>query len=528
MTSNAVKTFPSSGLVQKPRVDSAKIVKWSLFVVAVLAALYLVTIMYWAGQALLAFACLCGFSLAFFVYLAKRTYAYRYMFPGLAGMAIFVLFPMVYTVAIGFTNYSSPDHLQTFERATQVLLDQTYTPPGGTNYAYSLHRADEGLQLLLQPQGSEERFITPPMDVDNLVTSNEVVTVEAEALLTEPGEPLAMKEVIRLRETLDAISVQFPDGSSATRKGLREFTSRQPLYVRNADGTLTNQQTGEILTPNFETGFYETSGGQTIRPGFRTGVGFANFIRTFADPAFQGPFLQIFVWTVMFAGLTVVFTLIVGLTLACLLEWEALRFRKVYQTLLFLPYAVPAFISILVFRGLFNNNFGEINRILDAVLGIQPDWFSDPLLAKTMILIVNTWLGYPYIMVLCMGLIKSIPGDLYEASAIAGIGPWQNFTRITAPLLVKPLTPLLIASFAFNFNNFVLIALLTGGRPDIIGARVPAGTTDILVSYTYRIAFEDSGRNFGLAAAISTLIFVLVAIMAIVQIRMTKASASAA
>jgi maltose/maltodextrin transport system permease protein len=528
MVSNAVKTFPSSDSIQKPHLDVAHIVKWSLFIVAVLAALYLVTIMYWAGQALLAFVCLCGFALACFVYLSKRAYAYRYMFPGLAGMAIFVVFPMVYTIAIGFTNYSSPNHLQTLERATQVLLDQTYTPPGGTSYAFSLHRADEGLQLVLQPQGSDKRFITPSIDVNDLATSGEIVSVNAEPLLTEPGEPLAIRDIIQLRDSLDAISVQFPDGSSATRQGLREFTSRQPLYVRNPNGTLTNQQTDEILTPNFETGFYQTSDGQNIRPGFRTGVGFANFIRTFTDPAFQGPFVQIFVWTVMFAGLTVLFTLIVGLTLACLLEWESLRFRKVYQTLLFLPYAVPAFISILVFRGLFNNNFGEINRILDAVLGIQPDWFSDPWLAKGMILIVNTWLGYPYIMVLCMGLIKSIPGDLYEASAIAGIGPWQNFTRITAPLLVRPLIPLLIASFAFNFNNFVLIALLTGGRPDIVGARVPAGTTDILVSYTYRIAFEDSGRNFGLAAAISTLIFVLVAIMAIVQIRVTKANESAA
>jgi maltose/maltodextrin transport system permease protein len=528
MASDAVKAFPSSDTGQTPQVNGAQIFKWSLFVVAVLAALYLVTIMYWAGQVLLAFACLCGFSLAFFVYLSQRAYAYRYMFPGLAGMAIFVVFPMVYTIAIGFTNYSSPNHLQTFERATQVLLDQTYTPPGGTSYRFSVYRADEGLQLVLQPQGSDARFITPPMDINDLKASNEVVTVEVEPLSTEPGEPLAIREVIQLRGALDLISVQFPDGSSATRKGLREFTSRQPLYVRNSDGALINQQTGATLTPNFETGFYETSDGQAIRPGFRTGVGFANFIRTFTDPAFQGPFVQIFIWTVMFAGLTVLFSLIVGLTLACLLEWESLRFRKVYQTLLFLPYAVPAFISILVFRGLFNNNFGEINRILNAVLGIQPDWFSDPLLAKAMILIVNTWLGYPYIMVLCMGLIKSIPGDLYEASAIAGIGPWQNFTRITAPLLVKPLTPLLIASFAFNFNNFVLIALLTGGRPDILGAQVPAGTTDILVSYTYRIAFEDSGRNFGLAAAISTLIFILVAIMAIVQIRMTKASASAA
>jgi maltose/maltodextrin transport system permease protein len=125
-------------------------------------------------------------------------------------------------------------------------------------------------------------------------------------------------------------------------------------------------------------------------------------------------------------------------------------------------------------------------------------------------------------MVVCMGLIKAIPSDLYEASALAGAGPLDNFFRITMPLIIKPLTPLMVASFAFNFNNFVLISLLTGGRPDFLDTKVPAGTTDLLVSYTYRIAFEDSGQNFGLAAAISTMIFVLVAVLAIVNMRLAR------
>ena len=240
------------------------------------------------------------------------------------------------------------------------------------------------------------------------------------------------------------------------------------------------------------------------------------------DADVRGPFFSIFVWTVLFAALTVVFSTALGMALAVLLEWPALKFRGVYRTLLFLPYAVPGFISILVFKGLFNQNFGEINAILDALFGIRPAWFADPLLAKVMILIVNTWLGYPYIMILCSGLIKSIPADLYEASAIAGAKPLTNFFRITAPLIVRPLTPLLISAFAFNFNNFVLIALLTDGRPDFLNTKLPAGTTDILVSYTYRIAFTDSGQNFGLAAAISTLIFVMVGVLAMVQLRITQ------
>jgi maltose/maltodextrin transport system permease protein len=240
------------------------------------------------------------------------------------------------------------------------------------------------------------------------------------------------------------------------------------------------------------------------------------------DADFRSPFVSIFVWTIVFAALTVVFAGGLGMTLAVLLNWEALPNRTLYRTLLFLPYAVPGFISILVFKGLFNQNFGEINGILHSLLGIRPAWFADPLLAKAMLLIVNTWLGFPYFMILCTGLIKSIPADLYEASALAGAKPLDNFFRITAPLILEPLTPLLISAFAFNFNNFVLISLLTEGRPDFLNTKLPAGTTDILVSYTYRIAFTDAGQNFGLAAAISTIIFAMVALMALLQLKATQ------
>ena len=289
-----------------------------------------------------------------------------------------------------------------------------------------------------------------------------------------------------------------------------------------ADGALTQTATGMVYTPNRSSGFFETAQGERVSPGFKVGIGFANYSRMLFDADFRGPFVSIFVWTVLFAALTVVFAGGLGMTLAVLLNWEALPRRTLYRTLLFLPYAVPGFISILVFKGLFNQNFGEINGLLNSLFGVRPAWFADPLLAKAMLLIVNTWLGFPYFMILCAGLIKTIPADLYEASAIAGARPLDNFFKITAPLIIKPLTPLLISAFAFNFNNFLLISLLTDGRPDFLNTKLPAGTTDILVSYTYRIAFTDAGQNFGLAAAISTLIFILVAAMALLQLRATR------
>ncbi len=340
----------------------------------------------------------------------------------------------------------------------------------------------------------------------------------------ELGEPLPISALIERTEALRNLRATFPDGSWVVKdkNSFDLFLAQKNLYAQGPEGALLNQRTGATLTPNFDTGFYETEAGEQVIPGFRIFVGFDQFARLFQDERIQGPFFRIFAWTVIFAGLTVLFTLIVGLVLAEILSWEALRFRGVYRMLLFMPYAIPGFISILVFKGLFNTASGEINTILGLLIGIRPDWFGDPFLAKSMILVVNTWLGYPYIMLLCMGLQKSIPSDLYEASALAGAGPLTNFFKITWPLIRRPLTPLLISSFAFNFNNFVLIFLLTGGRPDFLDTSTSAGETDILVSYTFRVAFQDSGTNYGLAAAISALVFILVAALSVVNLKLTN------
>jgi maltose/maltodextrin transport system permease protein len=224
--------------------------------------------------------------------------------------------------------------------------------------------------------------------------------------------------------------------------------------------------------------------------------------------------IQIFLWTVTFALLSVFFTFALGILLASLLQWPHLKGKAVYRMLLILPYAVPAFISILVFRGLFNQNFGEINLILKALFGVQPEWFTNGALTRTMLILVNVWLGYPYMMLLSMGYLQSIPQDHYKAAALEGSSPIRSFFSITLPQILPPFVPLLISSFAFNFNNVVIILLLTRGQPDIPGTLIPAGQTDILGSFTFRMSFNDAGQSFGIAGAISTMIFILVALLA--------------
>ena len=346
------------------------------------------------------------------------------------------------------------------------------------------------------------------------------------------GTEQAIKDIIRNREVLEKLKIVLPDGHELAMVGLRKFAAIAKVF-RPVEGderlfpqqkyALIDNRTGETIYPNMETGYYTNAdGSQQINPGFTIYTGWDNFIRVVTDPGVQGPFFKIFIWTVLFSTLSVLFTAIIGLLMACLVQWEPLKANGLYRLLLILPYAVPAFISILIFRGLFNQNFGEINMLLDVLFGVKPDWFSNETLAKAMIIIVNTWLGYPYMMILCIGLLKSIPNDLYEASAIDGATPLQNLAYITTPMIFKPLVPLLIASFAFNFNNLVLIALLTGGGPDMLHATTPAGTTDILVSYTFRIAFGSYGQDYGLASAIATVIFLIVGIIAWVNLKATR------
>ncbi len=512
----------------------------SIFAAFALALLWAVQGLYARGQPLWAVAVLALGAAALYVYATARAPAWRYLFPGVAAMLIFVAFPLLYTVQMGFTNYSSA-HLLGEERALAYLLDQA-DADAGRAMAFTLHAdgaaAANAQGATVTPQRQQVRLILAPLDGGTgarfasaalplplpLAAAGDA-TLLMQALAADapsPGAPLPLKALIAQRPGLQTLKLKLPDGSVLSYAGLREFAPFNPLWRAGENGTLVEAATGTTYTPNRDTGFFESPQGEQLQPGFKVGVGWANYQRMLGDADMRGPFVDIFIWTLLFSLLTVLFSTALGLTLAVVLSWEALRYRTLYRTLLFLPYAVPGFISILVFKGLFNQNFGEINAILNAVFGVKPAWFADPLLAKTMILIVNTWLGYPYIMVLCTGLIKAIPADLYEASAIAGAKPWANFWRITAPLIARPLAPLLISAFAFNFNNFVLISLLTDGRPDVLNTKLPAGTTDILVSYTYRIAFTDAGSNFGLAAAISTVIFFLVACLSMVNLKLMQ------
>ncbi|SDE33463.1 maltose ABC transporter permease MalF [Limimaricola pyoseonensis] len=473
--------------------------RWTLVGAATLAMLYGAFFLYQITQPLfgaILLALAAGFAVVFG---PDRFYGSRFIFPGVAAVLIFIAFPVAYTIWLGFTNYSS-FNLLSYERTIEVLTSRGTVNPE-TEQPFAVARDGDGYRIWLP----ESELLSEPV---LLTAEEETVTLAPGAA---PAELLSPRDAIALRTGLQSLTLTTPEEVDLRNAGLRTFASVTPDYVRTGEDELTRAADGQVLTANHETGFFETPEGERVPPGWRVAVGFDNFERIFESKGIRGPMVSIFAWTVAFAGLSVLGCFALGLTLAVILQWEHLRFKTAYRILLILPYAVPAFISILVFRGLFNQNFGEINLILEAIFGLRPAWFTDGFLARVMILIVNIWLGYPYMMLLAMGFLQSVPQDHKKAAALEGASSLRVFFTITLPQIIPPFLPLLIAAFAFNFNNLVLILLLTRGGPDIPGTVIPAGETDILASFTYRLAFQDTGQQFGLAGAITLLIFLVVA-----------------
>ncbi|VAW20425.1 Maltodextrin ABC transporter, permease protein MdxF [hydrothermal vent metagenome] len=482
--------------------------KFAALAIVALALLYVVWGLYLSGEPLFAMVVLslCVGIITIFGF--KRFYTVRFIFPAIAAVLIFIALPVIYTSYVGFTNYSARN-LLTFDRVTSQFLRQVLVDKSTQRPFFLVADNDQYRVFLPSRTGEPGGFLSEPIALDG-----SAATVGVQKISNPPEKTLALRDTIKLRNQLAKINVVLPDGTSLSPSGLRNFASIKKLYRQQSDGSLINQIDGAVLTPDQSQGFYLNQQGETVPPGWRVGVGFKNFKRILFSEGIRQPIIQIFIWTVVFATMSMVLTFSLGILLATILQWPHLKYRKAYRILLILPYAVPAFISILVFRGLFNQNFGEINFILNAVFGVKPSWFTDPNLARTITLIVNTWLGYPYMMLLGMGYLQSVPQEHYKAAALEGAGPVRAFFSITLPQILPPFVPLLIANFSFNFNNVVLILLLTRGMPDIQGTQIPAGQTDILGSFTYRIGFSDSGQNFGMAGAISTLIFIIVGLIA--------------
>jgi len=199
-----------------------------------------------------------------------------------------------------------------------------------------------------------------------------------------------------------------------------------------------------------------------------------------------------------------------------LVNQKDLKLKRFIRTMFVLPWAVPGFVTILVFAGMFNDSFGAINNDILAFFSISPiPWMTDALWTRVALILIQGWLGFPYIFIVTTGILQSIPEDLYEAAVIDGATSWDKFMNITLPVILTSMAPTLITQYTFNFNNFNIIYLFNGGGPATPGST--AGGTDILVSWIYKLTMQSS--QYALAAALTILLSVFVIAIAMWQFR---------
>tara|TARA_S200000501_G_scaffold139481_1_gene131829 strand:+ start:257 stop:2446 length:2190 start_codon:yes stop_codon:yes gene_type:complete len=228
-------------------------------------------------------------------------------------------------------------------------------------------------------------------------------------------------------------------------------------------------------------------------------IGLHHYLQVFSDSKIYSVLFKTVLWT----GINIGFHLFLGVSLALLIN-RTLPAKPLMRTLLILPWAIPQYISALTWRGMFNQEYGSINIALNQLFSLNPiQWLSQPFEAFTACILTNIWLGFPFIMVITLGGLQSIPKELYEAAKVDGANRFQQLRSITLPMLIPILTPAIILGIIWTFNNINVVWLVSNGGE-------PSDSTHILVSYVYKAAFNL--YRYGYAASLSMVIFIILLI----------------
>ena len=451
-----------------------------------------------------------GAALAFidyvYLYPSRRLVPLKYLVPGTVFLVLFVVVPIVSNANISLTNWSTGHNLTKDEAIVAIQEVSLVAPADAATYTSTPAMKDGELVLLLVDDATGETYVGSTDGLEPLAAN--AVTVEVGTITAAEGyEVVQGVDLAGIDAELNAIVIPTEGDRFIKAEGLSLANEVQPTLEYDPEtDTFTDIETGTVFTDNGE-GSYESESGDVLEPGWRTHIGLKNFSTILTDPLVRDPFIRVFLWTFVYAALSVFIQFAIGLFVAIVLNKPDLRLKRVQRSLLVLPFAIPAFLSVLVWAGLLNDEFGVVNQ----TLGTDIPWLFDPWWARVSCILVNVWIGWPYWFLVCTAALQAVPEELTEAARVDGAGPLQVFRKVTLPLLLVVTAPLLIASFAFNFNLFNNIYFLTGGGPYGV-EQSAAGSTDILISYTYKLAFSaGQGAQYALAAAVSIFIFFLVA-----------------
>lgn len=486
--------------------------------IAVWGAMPLIGAEMWLGLAILAVVT----ALAFYVYLSPRPVPLKYLLPGTLFLIAFQILPVLYTVSIAFTNFGDGHRGSKDEAITAIEGASVTQVPDSALYTLTL--AVEGdpatgeLVFLLADPATSTTYVGSAEGLEPLPADQVEQTSTGKITAADGFTPLSIQQASARQDEIATFSVPTDNGAIKAQGLSQAFEGAPQQNYDSACDCITDETTGTSYVADDALGSFVSEDGSSLAQGWKVNVGVDNFVRVVTDPTIRASFLRIVVWNFAFAIITVVITFSLGLIVALALNNPQLKRRSVYRSLIILPYAMPAIAMYLVWREMFNTDFGIINKIL----GVEINWFGNTATSMFAILLVQLWMGYNYMFLVITGALQSIPADLTEAAGVDGAKPLYAFRTITFPLLLVALAPLLISTFAFNFNNFAAIFLVSRGAP-FPPDNPSAGATDILITYTYRLAFGGAGAQYGFAAAISVFIFFIVAVISLVGFRRTRA-----
>lgn len=448
-----------------------------------------------------------------FIYLRRGLLPGKYLTPGLFFLAVFQIFVIIYTGFIAFTNAGDAHNSTKEDAIAQIIRTSQDRVPDSPEYTVQVLRQADQFGLLVAEPGGDLSFGTNDQPLESVDGA------------PDGWEQLNLSQIIRFQDEVLAVNVPISedinDGTLRTSDGQKAYVYVSSLEYDQAADTFTDAKTGQTFTDD-GSGDFAAADGTTLTPGWRVYTGFENFASVFSNEQIRDPLIRVTIWTFAFAALSTLVCFAFGLFLAVVLNHPTLRGKKVYRILVILPYAFPAYLTGLVWAGMLNQEFGYINEVL--LGGASIPWLADPWLARFSVIFVNMWLGYGYMFLVCTGALQSLPDDIVEAGKMDGASAWRIFLKIKMPLLFVAVAPLLIATFAYNFNNFGVIYMLTRGNPRFTDTTLDVGATDIMITMVYKVAFGGGGgRDLGLASALSILIFIIVTVISILLFRQTKA-----
>ncbi|GAA4920222.1 arabinogalactan oligomer/maltooligosaccharide transport system permease protein [Nonomuraea thailandensis] len=511
-----VRQAAPAGVRERPRreITTAFVVS-RIAVLAVAAAilLYAAPPLAAAGS-WVALGLLCAVSAVIaYLYLTRRFIPAKYLIPGTVFLIAFQVFPVVYTLTTAFTNFGDGHRGDKAAAVTAIETGSVRQAPGSPEYTLSVATRGEELVFLLVDPATKQVSLGTADGLTPLRGARVGVTGK---VLAAPGlTVLKAPEAAARGQEVTALAVPTGDGVIKANGLSRAVEGKAALVYDAACDCVRGN--GDTWTADESQGYFVNARGEHLAQGWQVNVGLDNFARVLTNPTISGYFAGVLGWNLVFALVSVLGCFGLGMGVALALHHPRMRGTRFYRIVLILPYAMPAFAMLLVWRDMFNRDFGLINQIL----GAEIDWLGQTGTARLGVLLVNIWLGFPYMFLVTTGALQAIPRELTEAASIDGATPFKAFRRVTLPLLLVALTPLLISAFAYNFNNYNAIALTTDGGP--FPADSPqVGGTDLLITYTFRLAFGAGGAQFGFAAAISVFIFAIVAVISAVAFRRTR------